>query len=278
MPRPTFNREAFQQANQAAQQQGEFAQIEKGIYIASIERAEMKETTNGAYQAVFGWQISEEDENYANQYVWWNQTLVNTDGTMNNIGLQVLNQVYYSLSEGQFDPDHFQYDEAGEVTNDDEIHERFFGSVAKIQVIPNGEYNGNPQYKVKVKGVITNKYQEHLGGLDEPEESALSEQAEALGNTTEQPVADAIDAEGNGEDTEYDLYINAPVIAEMPDGKVKHGRILGFVEDGQGGGIIRIQPTALSDATFKTHIQKPIMVKDDQVSLVLGLEPHPQRS
>ena len=158
MPKSRFSKDAFKQANEASKG-GDFGDIEKGIYVATIEKAKMQETTNGAYQACFGWQISNEDDRHPNAYVWWNQTLTNTNGKPNEIGLQQLNQAYYALSEGAFDPDDFQFDESGEVVNDEEVHEKFFGSIAKIQIIPKGEFNGQTQYQIRIKSIIENKYQ-----------------------------------------------------------------------------------------------------------------------
>lgn len=272
MPKSRFSKDAFKQANEASKG-GDFGDIEKGIYVATIEKAKMQETTNGAYQACFGWQISNEDDRHPNAYVWWNQTLTNTNGKPNEIGLQQLNQAYYALSEGAFDPDDFQFDESGEVVNDEEVHEKFFGSIAKIQIIPKGEFNGQTQYQIRIKSIIENKYQGN-GEVNSDTSSMVP------GDSVELPD-DHDDAEDSGPKLRK-AYENAPVVYD-DSGIQRLGRIISFVDDPDtdefdpnGNGAVYIQPIKAGDKTFTIKHGKPKMVEQGKISIVtLDNEPPP---
>lgn len=257
-----FSKAAYTQANEKAgeSQQGNFKDIEKGIYQVEIKKASFKDNPTGSRTVMFGFQIDEEDEKHPNQYVWWFQTIRNTDGQDNEIGIQQLMQRFNQYSDGMFSIDDLEFNENDECTNEDEILERFVGTKLKLQISPDKPYNGQMQYKTFFQTCIDNKYQ---NGVNKSlEESGKSEKKEDV-------PFDPTDCEI------VEVYVGSAV-AFLKNNKQFLGRVESFVDDPTGkdeNGFLSVAVTERNDKTFTKYTGQKMTVMQKDLMTVEGIPP-----
>ena len=136
---------------------GDFPIIAKGTYLATVEKAFFEHTDNGAEMVKFWFQIDADDNDYANQYVFFNQNLVMISGEENQRGLEEFVKMLYGLTDKQAVLQKF----AALETRDTEL-EKLLGTKVKIHVTPKteGEYTN---YTVKIRALLENVYAKDSG-------------------------------------------------------------------------------------------------------------------
>lgn len=147
-----FNRDNFLNAGGSGEG---FKEIPSGVYTLEIEQVDIKRTANGAVQLAIGWSIDpDENDEYVGQWLFENQTLLNKDGSQNDIGVNWLGRMFMALSEGTWEPTDF-------LENEEANANKFVGTriIGKVKNKPskNPEFP-QPSYNVKVNRVLTNAY------------------------------------------------------------------------------------------------------------------------
>lgn len=103
MAKPKFDPNAFKSAKEAAGN-GEFPEIETGIYIVELMKAtEGEAKSSGRYQVSLGYQIDENDPNFKNQYIWEHIGLADSNGVINENGYKAL-AIRFNNLKIKFDP------------------------------------------------------------------------------------------------------------------------------------------------------------------------------
>lgn len=147
-----FSMDDFNEANKAGG--GAFADIESGTYTLELEQVNLKDTKNGAIQVSFGWSIVPgENANNEGQWIWENQTLKNTDGGVNHIGINWLHKRCMYLSEGTWEPEEFLKDEEANL-------QRFVDTkaICAVKRIKSRDPQYDDSYQVKPRTIKENAY------------------------------------------------------------------------------------------------------------------------
>ncbi len=176
MAKKRFSATAFRQSNEKAKTggSGDFPVIPNGIYLVSVEKAFFREGKDSdSLNGCINFQISEDDENCKNQYIFYSENMNKRDGTPNEIGTVAFQKLLLALSDGMFDADAFVED------SDTEL-ERFLLTEVRIK------YKSTPQAgsdfrneKVEVIGdVIVNKYSGNNTTLKPVEDSLFEDEPE----------------------------------------------------------------------------------------------------
>jgi hypothetical protein len=246
-----FNRDAFERANEAAKESGSFEDVSPGIYICKLHTCEFKPSKKAdskSEQVAFGWQIDKDDEKFAGQMFWWNQTVKNRDGEENEIGLQQLCRFMHQLSEGTFNDDEFFMDP-------DSTLEKFKGTVARLKVDyakdddPNSEYGR--KYKFFVQRVKDRTYS--------PNEVA---ELEKEGETPETPT---VEDDGKSE------VIPGESIVGWNDaklGKTRYGKVISLMDDPTGGENGFLQVSEIDEQTLQPKGKEILTLLQSQCQMV----------
>jgi len=145
-----FNKDKFNDASNASG----FKEVPSGMYVLELEKLDLKGTKNGATQISAGWSLPPDDNvDCGGQWLFENQTMINTDGEQNDIGVSWLNRFLTRLSEGDWEPSQFH-------DNEEENLARFVGSKikAKVRCKPSANPQYGPNYTVAITTVIHNEY------------------------------------------------------------------------------------------------------------------------
>lgn len=93
MAKPVFNRNLFG-AKREENRSKEFPDVTSGTYIAYLRKAYIGESKgSGRLQASFGFQITDDDADFPNQYLWNHIGLTNSDGVDQEQGYNVLSVI-----------------------------------------------------------------------------------------------------------------------------------------------------------------------------------------
>ena len=260
MAKRSFSADAFNKASSevAGGKTGDFPTIEKGTYLADVAKVSFKFTEKGAEQASIGFQIDSEDETYPNQYIWWNQTLININGDDNTIGLRLFVTMLNQLTDNHCDKTMF----ADPNTRDNEF-EKLLGTRVKIHVIPkqDGQYIN---YDIKVRALLENVYaKERQNELDEDD----------VPFETEKDSSDTLPVEEPEKKKSAKLEVGMKIqITTIKNGVsvVEQGTCIQFIDTGDEDSMIVMQP----DAKHKpAKAFKPSEV--EKVKLVEGEDGNP---
>lgn len=123
---PKFDRNAFLSAANEGEDK-EFIDVPSGTYELELTHTGFKEFESNAENVSLGFQLTDANEQYVGQMVWWNQNITKKDGTQNDIGVQQLCSWCMKMSGGRFNVDAFLDDPEAEL-------ERFQGTVVLAKV------------------------------------------------------------------------------------------------------------------------------------------------
>lgn len=234
MAKPVFNKKDFQEAVDATDN---YDAVASGVYVATLEKTSVKITDKGARQVAFGYQIDDSDENHPNQYVWTNQTTVDTEGNSSPVGLKIYNKLLHTLSDGQFSPDDFEWDSKGDIANEEAVLAKLEGTEvrlrAKLKV--KGEYTN---HDITIQQVLKSVYGQSTK-LPPTEENNTEEELDEV--LTDETVAAQPSNVDN--DVTVDIVEGGRLGYYADDGITElFGTVTSLVDDGSGSGLFMIKP------------------------------------
>ena len=142
MVKATFNKEAFLTGNKQAKESS-FPDIKTGVYVCQLMKAKHTTSNAGNYCANFGYQISADDEEFPNQYIWKSFILQNAANEVQENGYK-----YLAMDLGILG-----YDENIHGDFSEEFYEKLVGIVVRIQYTQGTE--DKPFPKIYLKDVIS---------------------------------------------------------------------------------------------------------------------------
>jgi len=226
-----FNKAAGDVASGKGQGDGEFPVISKGTYVAHVERAAFKQADSGSEQVSIGFQIDEDDDNHANQYVFWNQNLVKKDGNANEIGLRSFVTMIHALTDKTANLGKF----GNEETRDSELEE-LIGTRVKIHVVPKtvGEYTN---YTIKVRGLLENVYASNsnneLDTDDTSDEVPFDESHDPSENVDDEVIAATQPAPSSRVELKEGMKLAVTRLNKDGDEVITNGTCLQFIDAGE---------------------------------------------
>ena len=144
MTTPVFDVDAFKTA-QKNQFSGDFPEIDPGYYIAELLDAKVgKAKTSDRLQATFHWQISDDDEQFANQHCWDRVGLTDGEGVTNQQGYNIF---CMRLSQLGVSTDEF-------LADNQRVLDSIAGTKARIQV-KKAESGGKTFTNIWIDNVIS---------------------------------------------------------------------------------------------------------------------------
>lgn len=161
---PKFNRDEFLAATN---DNNEFDDIPSGTYELELTHTGFKEFDSGSENVSFGWQLTDENENYAGQMVWWNQNVTKKNGEQNDIGVQQLCSWCMKMSNGRFNVDAFLDDPETEL-------ERLHGTIV-LASVKKTEKDGYVNYEFRHRRTRKVVYDNPQGSEQTSNEVDMSE-------------------------------------------------------------------------------------------------------
>jgi hypothetical protein len=249
-----FKKEAFLKSNEAGG--GDF-NVPTGVYIATLERAEFKESKqpdSKSRGASFGWQISDEDPTAPNLYVWDNIWIIGREGATNEIGMNQFSQMLYKLAEGQFDPDEFEFNSEGVCINEDEVLDKFVGTKVRLSYKNKGKNaDGYDDTSIKITRILENVYAGN--GQVTPTDEIDSPPFDGTVVTEEKSVT---------------IAIGDAVIFEHKGSQCR-GRVANYIDGAEPGkGMVSIKETVGNDDTFLKYKDNDALMLSEEGVFVVG--------
>jgi len=228
-----FSKDAFKNANQG----GGYQAVPNGVYNFEVQDCDL--TTNeatGSENFKLNLQVFDHDE-HDGEWVFIQQNIVKKNGEVNEIGLQQMNTWLNRLSDGKFDPDDFEEDENGEITNTDEVLVKFIGTKFK-GMHKSTSKDGYTNSTVNFKALLYNNYTNGEAKSKVTDTDINDDELD-----TEEPVT-APNAETKPKElpSEKDAKIGMEVIFLNKNNQEETGTIQSFVEGPSGEGMVMVKP------------------------------------
>lgn len=247
-----FSKQAFKNANENGGGDG-FPVIPAGIYQFNVEDCLLDTAESGSENFKLNLSICDHDE-YDGQWVFIQQNIVKKNGQTNEIGLAQMNNWLNRLSDGRFDPDDFEEDESGEITNTDEVLARFIGTKFKGQhksKTKDGYTNSEVKFKALLYNAYTNGEKSDVTDTNHDDEE-LDTSTKPEYSREPQPVESP---ENPIKSDEKDVKIGMEVIFLNESNQEEQGTITNFIEGQSGEGMVMIKPlTGEPRAVFQDKV------------------------